>query len=526
VSGRPDVVVAGAGHNSLVAAAYLAKAGLRCLVLEARDTVGGDTNSEELTLPGFLHDTCSTAHNLIQASPTLTRRELPLQDYGLQYLHPDPVVHLPFPDGAWLTQWRDPDRTCEELARFSRRDADAYRRLLRDYESVAPLFGRFRHTPVGWGPPLQELLAGHADGGRWLRRQAMSAWDVVRDTFQDEHTRAFMLWMSFMTVQPVDRPGTGPLAYSLVYGRQRHSWTLPRGGSGALPTALARFVQANGGEVACGAPVTGLVVRGGRCVGVDTADGGRHLAGRAVLSTIHVKQLLQMAPASAWDDDFRYGVDTWRAGVSMFVAHYATTQPPRFPTGGGEVAAVASGTPHSVDRLLRVGAEHTRGIVATDEPVLLVLAPTVADPTRAPTGRHTLKIVGFQPYELPGGPQRWDELKDEVADANLAALRRYAPNLTDDVILAGHVKSPLDLERFNAHNWHGSCHGGDMGPAQSGALRPAPGWAGHRTPIPGLYQTGATTHPGGSVSAAPGRNAAMVMLADLGFRPEEVLASA
>jgi phytoene dehydrogenase-like protein len=526
MSGEPDVVVAGAGHNSLVAAAYLAKAGLRCLVLEARATVGGDTNSEELTLHGFVHDTCSTAHNLIQASPTLARRELPLEDYGLEYLHPDPVVHLPFPDGAWLTQWRDPDRTCAELARFSRHDADAYRRLLRDYESVAPLFGRFRHTPIGWGPPLPELLAGHPGGGRWLRRQAMSAWEVVRDTFQDEHTRAFMLWMSFMTVQPVDRPGTGPLAYSLVYGRQRHSWTLPKGGSGALPTALARFVEANGGEVLCDAPVTGLVLRGGRCVGVDSADGRRHLAARAVLSTIHVKQLVEMAPASAWDDAFRYGVDTWRAGVSMFVAHYATTQPPRFATDDGEIAAVASGTPQSVDRLLRVGAEHARGIVATDEPVLLVLAPTVADPTRAPAGRHTLKIVGFQPYELPGGPARWDRLKDQVADANLAALRRYAPNLRDDVLLASHVKSPLDLERFNAHNWHGSCHGGDMGPAQSGALRPAPGWAGHRTPIPGLYQTGATTHPGGSVSAAPGRNAAMVMLADLGFRPEEVLASA
>jgi phytoene dehydrogenase-like protein len=164
-----DVVVAGAGHNSLVAAAYLAKAGLRCLVVEARDGVGGDTNSEALTLPGFLHDTCSTAHNLIQASPTLAHRELPLEDYGLEYLHPDPVVHLPFPDGAWLTQWRDLDRTCEEFARFSRRDADAYRALLRAYESVAPLFGRWRNTPIGWGPTLPELLAGHPDGNRWLR---------------------------------------------------------------------------------------------------------------------------------------------------------------------------------------------------------------------------------------------------------------------------------------------------------------------------------------------------------------------
>jgi len=521
-----DVVVAGGGHNSLVAAAYLAKAGLRCLVVEARGTVGGDTNSERLTLPGFWHDTCSTAHNLIQASPTLARHELPLEDYGLEYLHPDPVVHLPFPDGTWLTQWRDADRTAEEFAKFSGRDADAYRRLLADYEAVAPLFGRWRHTPIGWGPALPELLGAHPDGARWLRRQAMSAWDVVRDAFADEHTRAFMLWMSFMTVQPVDRPGTGPLAYSLVFGRQRHSWTLPRGGSGALPQALASYVEAHGGTVVTGAEVTGLVIEGGRCTGVETADGATHRAGRAVLSTIHVKHLVEMAPATLWGDGFRYGVDTWQAGVSMFVAHYATTQPPRFPAGDGDIAAVASGTPGSVDRLLRLGSEFARGIVATDDPVLLVLAPTVADPGRAPGGRHTLKIVGFQPYDLPGGPERWDELKDKVAEANLAELRRYAPNLTDDTILASHVKSPLDLERFNAHNWHGSCHGGDQGPAQSGALRPAPGWAGHRTPIPGLYQTGSTTHPGGSVSAAPGRNAAMVLLRDLGYDPEAVVAGA
>ncbi len=521
-----DVVVAGAGHNSLVAAAYLAKAGLRCLVLEAREAVGGDTSSEELTLPGFWHDTCSTAHNLIQASPTLSRRELPLEDYGLEYLHPDPVVHVPFPDGAWLTQWRDPDRTCQEFARFSRRDADAYRRMLAAYESVAPLFGRWRNTPIGWGPPLPELLAGHPDGASWLRRQAMSAWEVISDQFEDEHTRAFLLWMSFMTVQPVDRPGTGSLAYSLVFGRQRHSWTLPKGGSAALPLALARFLEANGATLLTGAPVTGLLLEGGRCVGVESAGGQRHRAARAVLSTVHVKQLVEMAPAAVWDDDFRHGIDTWQAGTSMFVAHYATAQPPRFPVDGGEIASVAAGTPQSVQRMLRVGSEFTRGLLATDDPVLLVLAPTVADPSRAPAGRHTLKVVGFQPYELAGGPQRWDQLKEEVAEANLAALRRYAPNLDQDAILASHVKSPLDLERFNPHNWHGSCHGGDMGPAQSGALRPAPGWAGHRTPIPGLYQTGATTHPGGSVSAAPGRNAAMVLLRDLGFDPQEVLAGA
>jgi phytoene dehydrogenase-like protein len=520
-----DVVVAGAGHNGLVAAAYLSRAGFRCLVLEARDEIGGDTSTEELTLPGFRHDSCSTAHNLIQASPTLRDDELHLGDYGLEYLYPDPVVHVPFPDGTWLTQWRDAERTAEEFARFSEADAESFRRLMAEYERVAPVFGRYRYTPIGWGPSLPELLAEHPEGSRWLRLQAMSAWEVIQDAFEDPHTRAFMLWMAFMTVQPPERPGTGALAYSLLFGRQRHSWTLPRGGSGSLPAALARVIEEHGGEIVTGRPVSGLIIQAHRCVGVETADGERHLADRAVLSSIHVKHLIDMAPPEAWDEAFRFGVQTWRPGVSMFVTHYATSEPPGFAVEGGPLESVASGTPVSVQRMLRVGSDVVRGVVATDDPVLLVLAPTVADPSRAPDGRHTLKIVGFHPYDVAdGGPGRWDEIEDEVSAANLAHLRRYAPNMTDDVILGRVVKSPVGLERFNAHNWHGSCHGGDQGPAQSGALRPAPGWAGHRTPIDGLYQTGSTTHPGPSVSAGPGRNAASVLLRDLGTSIEEVVA--
>src|SRR5439155_1579301 len=213
----------------------------------------------------------------------------------------------------------------------------------------------------------------------WVRRQAQSGWEIIRDAFQDWHTRAFMLWMTFMTMQPPDRPGTGWLAYSIPYGRQAHSSTLPKGGSAALPPALAPCIEAHG------------------------------------------------------------------------------------------------------------------GIVALEDPVLLVVCPTVADPSRAPAGRHTLKVIGFQPYELPAGPARWDEIEAGVSAANLAQLRRYAPNVTDATILGSRIESPLGLERLNRHNWHGSCHGGDMSPAQSGHLRPVPGWAQHRLPIPGLYQTGATT---------------------------------
>jgi phytoene dehydrogenase-like protein len=158
-----------------------------------------------------------------------------------------------------------------------------------------------------------------------------------------------------------------------------------------------------------------------------------------------------------------------------------------------------------VARLLRVGSEFTQGRVAAADPPLLVLCPTVADPTRTPHGQHTLKVIGFQPYELAAGSERWDELKAGVAAANLEQLRRYAPGLGKESILGEAIKSPLDLERFNANNWHGTCHGGYRCLVDV------------RTPIPGLYQTGSNTHPGGSVSAAPGRNAAMVVLRDLGI---------
>jgi phytoene dehydrogenase-like protein len=511
-----DIVVAGAGHNSLVAAAYLAKAGFRVLVLEERPVVGGNTATEELTLPGVRHDSCSTAHNLIQASPAL--RELRLvEDYGLEYLHPDPVVHVVFGDGESLTQWRDLERTCDEFARFSTRDAEAYRRLIADYDAAKGVFGAYRNNPVGRAPRPDEVL-----DSTWKRRLAMSAWDVIRAEFEDWHSQAFMLWMAFMTVQPADRPSTGLLAYSLAYGRQQHSWTLPRGGSAALPLALARLIEDHRGTVVTGARVSGLVLEGGRCVGVETESGETYRAGRAVLSTVHVKHLAEMAPRETWGDEFLYGVDRWREGVCLFPTHYATTEAPTFPVKGGTVTPVASGTAPSVDRLLRVGSDVGRGLLAADDPPLLVVCGSVADPSRAPEGQHALKVIGFHPYELAdGGAARWEEVKEEVAARNLEQLGRFAPNVTEEAILATVVKSPPDLERMNAHNWHGTCHGGDMSPAQSGALRFGP-----RTPIEGLYQTGGTTHPGGSVSAAPGRNSAIVLLEDLGTSLEEVVRSA
>src|SRR4029077_11024740 len=181
--------------------------------------------------------------------------------------------------------------------------------------------------------------------------------------------------------------------------------------------------------------------------------------------------------------------------------------PGGFQVEGGLSEPMGVGIMSTATRALRMGYDYARGEINVEDPVLLAVCPTLADPGRAPPGKHTVKVIGFQPYDLAQGPQHWDEIKEQVSQANLKYLRRFATNLTDDKILARVVESPLDLERMNPHNWRGSCHGGAQNAAQSANMRPVPGWAAHRMPIPGLYQTGSTTPPGGVLLCVPRRDA-------------------
>ena len=237
-----------------------------------------------------------------------------------------------------------------------------------------------------------------------------------------------------------------------------------------------------------------------------------------------------MAPKAAWGDEFLDGVSTFQTGSSGLNTLYACKEPILFPETGGtglvDPAPVHARTNWSMERALRFDMELMVGDVNPDdpEPVLHIVQPSVVDPSRAPAGFHTVRVLGRQPFNLRnGGPERWDEIKERVADSHLRAIQRVAKNFTDDKILGRFILSPVDLERQNPGMYHGSCHGGTDGPAQAGELRPVPGWAQHRMPIPGLYQTGGTTHPGGGVGGRPGRNAAMVILKDFGTSIEEAV---
>jgi phytoene dehydrogenase-like protein len=448
-----DVVVAGAGHNSLVCAAYLARAGLRVLVLERAQRIGGDTSTEEVTLPGFRHDMCASAHTVFQSGPIVRNDELALGSHGLRYLFPEPAAVMPFLDGRSITMFRDPAATVREIARFSAADARAYERLLADWDAIKAVNTRLRFSPAVSPSEAIAALEATSAGVEAVRWRYASALDVVRERFGDERVRSFFLWLSLMTMQNVDQPGSGLNALSLPAGRQTFSWTTAEGGSGALPDALARIVVERGGEIRTGAEVTRVLVDDGRATGVVTADGTEHHAKRAVVSTIHVMHLPAVVGPARLGEDFAAGLARWRTGLTMFVTHYALDAAPLYRTEQGPVASVGAGICGSTEELLDALAAFRRGDVHLERPPLLAINATAVDPTRAPAGKHTLKIVGFLPYELrDGGPERWDGIKDGVSDALFDHYLRHVDGLTRANVLATHIESPLDLERRNPHN--------------------------------------------------------------------------
>jgi phytoene dehydrogenase-like protein len=519
-SERFDFVIAGAGHNSLICAAYLSKGGHKVLVLEGRPTIGGGTKTAEVCLPGFKEDLCSTVHSGISNNPLIRNNELNLRDYGYgEYIDPDPVMHIPFLDGAFITVWRDIDRTCETISRFSKKDAETFRRMVAEFKAYSAATSANRGESADAGAPKIPKA------GVWQRRMAMSGYDLVCELYESDYMRRANMVCGHFGSVPGGDPGTGNQAFALVV-QQISGRVIPKGGSGTLSVALGRFIEAHNGVLLPNKPVTRLLTENNKCVGVECADGSSYRAEKSVISTIHIKNLVKMAPRELWGEEFLEGVELYQPEHAMLSLHYATTEPPKYPlASGGTISTCESAIAPPLDYYLRLNAIEARGEINNDDPPgLQVVCPSVADPSRAPAGYHTLKIESNLPYTLKEGPKHWDNIKDQVADALLNHLRRFAPNLTPDKFLGKFIESPLDIERMNPSMWRGSTHGGAMSPAQTGSMRPVPGWANYRMPIAGLYQTGACTNPGGAVTGMPGRNAAAVILKDLGSSLEEVVA--
>ena len=498
---RADVVVVGAGHNALVCAAYLAQAGLRVTVLEGNAAIGGNTITEELTLPGWHHDSCSSAHVVIQSNPLILNDELGLKaQYGLEYHVTDPAVVVPLEDDDALIIHPDVEATAKEFERFSVDDANALRAMMREWNDGL----RVAHAYFQAGLEMPD--------DDWSRRyeelRLESAWGVVRTTFTHPVIQRAMAWMAFATIQPPTRRGTGALPAAIVAGRLRFGWTTPAGGSGALPEALRRHVEDHGGTVLTNAWVDRYLVENGHCVGVTTSEGRTFRAERAVVTSAHLTTLPGALVGAV--PELERAAQAWQPGLSVFAVHFALGRHVTYRSAAGAIPAVAGalGSPQGLLTQVEAALE---GRVAAEDPWLLMVDSTVIDPERAPGA--TFKFLTIAPMLFEGRP--WsDQDASNFARHLLSVARRYVKGLDDDNIFATYVESPTTLAAHNRANIAGSCHGGEFALADGSVI---PGWLDYRSDLPGLYLTGSTSHPGGSVSGRPGRNSARVLLRDLGI---------
>jgi phytoene dehydrogenase-like protein len=500
-AGGFDYVVAGAGHNSLICAAYLAKAGYRVLVLEGRPMIGGGVKTAEILLPGFKQDTCSSSHHIIARNPLLRDNELGLRDYGYETFDPEVVVHFPFLDGASVTVFlKDVERTAATIARVSKKDAETFRRLAAARARVAAL------APADRAKSREAVY--------FQRLEALSAYDAARQIWESPVMQAANLSGGKWPGVPGSDPGTGAQALSMMAhlaGR-----TMPKGGSGMLSVALGRFIEANNGVILTSKPVTQLIIEDGKCMGVECQDGSQYRAQKAVVSTIHAKHLIAMAPRKLWGDAFSDSVDLWQPEHGMFAFHYALSEVPAYPLAeGGTIASAEASIMQRPESIFVLNSDQARGELNLDDYPLQIVHPSVYDKSRVPPGCSSIKIEGTAPYALKEGPGHWDLIKERVADMVLTRYLRHSANLSKDKILAKVIMSPLDIERMNPAMWRASAHHMDK---RWGNFAP------YRMPIPGLYQTGACTEAGGSVTGMPGRNAAAVILRDEGKTLEQVVA--
>jgi len=502
-----DVIVVGGGHNALTCAAYLAEAGLTVTVLEGRDIVGGNTVTEELTLPGWKHDSCSSAHVVIQSNPLLLNDELGLKSrYGLTYIVTDPAVVLPVEDGDALIIHSNLDATCATIAQHSARDADALRQMMADWHGGL----KVAHAYFQAGLPLPD----NEWSDRYEELRQRSAWDVVMTTFEHPLIQRAVMWMGFATIQPPQRPGTGALPAAILAGRLSFGWTTPVGGSDALPKALVAHLEDHGSQVVASAWVSDYLTENGRCVGVRCADGRTFRATKAVVAGSHLKTLSDALDTPA--PRLSAAAAQWQPGLSVFAVHFALREHPTYRTVEGHVPAVAGGI-GSPEGLAKQVDAALRGDVDLSSPWLLMVDSTVVDPDRAPGA--AFKFLTIAPMERDG--QLWTEAQTlDYANQLVAFARRYVTGFDDDNILAMRPESPTSIAAHNLANIAGSCHGGEFLLADGSVI---PGWREIRTEVDGLYLTGSTSHPGGSVSGRPGRNAAREVLRDFGIDPASVM---
>ena len=525
-----DVVVIGGGHNGLVCAAYLGAAGLRVVVLERREVVGGAAVTEEF-VPGFRNSVAAYTVSLL--NPKVIR-DLELADHGLRIVERRISNFLPLGDAGYLKVGGG--RTAEEVAKFSPRDAarlDAYAERL---DSIADVLrDMVLETPPnvtdrGWTAALPQMLSGARVGRRIsrlpmpLRRELLdlfvkSAGDYLDGWFESAPIKAAYGFDGIVgNYASPYTPGSAYVLLHHVFGEvngKKGVWGHAIGGMGSITQAMARAAERRGVVIRPGHAVREVRIIDGRAVGVVTAS-GEEIRARCVVSNLNPKLLFgSMVDPDALDPDFRARIERWRCGSGTFRMNVALAELPDFSALPGRECA----------------EHHTAGIIMapslaymdqayldakaggwSKRPIVEMLIPSTLDDTLAPPGRHVASL--FCQHVAPVLPDgtSWYDRREQVADVMIDLVDSYAPNFKK-AVLGRQILSPLDLERTFGLTGGDIFHGA-LSLDQLFSARPMLGHADYRGPVPGLYLCGSGTHPGGGVTGAPGHNAAREILAD------------
>jgi phytoene dehydrogenase-like protein len=524
MSRKFDAIVIGGGHNGLVTAAYLARAGKSVVVLERRSVLGGAAVTEEV-FPGFKISVCSYVVSLLR--PEIIR-ELDLPRHGLEILPLDGTF-TPMPDGDYLWRVNDHAKTRREIARHSKLDAEAYdeygRAMIEMGRFVKPILSMTPPDPTSLNPRgLKDLLylarrfqkLPYEDRYNQIQLMTMSAVDFLDQWFETDVLKATMSASGIIgTFLGVRSPGT---AYVLLHhymgeidGAFR-SWGFARGGTGAISNAIGEAAREAGVEIRVDAPVEKIMVVNGRAQGVVLKNGDE-ITAPVVCSSVDPRlTFFKMVGREHLDGEFVEDIERYKFRGSSGKVNLALDGLPDFrslPGPGNHLRGAISISP-SVDYMERAYDDAKYGRFSR-RPYIDMVIPSLTDPSVAPPGKHVLScFVQYAPYNLKEG--NWDAKREEFGDTVVDTIAEHAPNLKS-LILHRQVVTPLDLEREFGLS-EGNIFQGELSLEQLFFLRPAPGWAQYRTPIRNLYMGGSATHPGGGIMGAPGRNAALKILKD------------
>lgn len=511
-----DTLVVGSGHNALVSACYLAREGWSVHVLERDTTPGGAVSTVE-RFPGYAVDRGSSAHIMVRHSGII--EELDLAAHGLRYLECDPWAFAPPPPGTdrpGMVFHRDLDRTCTSIENAcGSREADAYRRFVADWgPRSAAVMKSFANPPTGrhllssfWGLDAK-------GGGSALSRRFLTTGDTLLDEyFDDEPLKAALAWFGAQSGPPMSEPGTAAM---VGFAALMH--TLPPGravgGSGALTQALLSRLESDGGSVTCGDAVT-EIRRTGSTWTVRTAAGSVFTA-RTVIAGCHILTTLDLLGRGGYDAG---KLEQWRRAVRVgpgigMVLRLGTDALPRY-LGADDPADTTTGLQLLVDDRAQLRLAHGAAMAGElpPRPSVLGMSFSAIDPTIAPAGEHQVTLWSqWHPYRLSGG-RTWDEVAESETERILAEMELRAPGFTDSV-RHRYVQTPASIES-ELGLLGGNVMHVEMSLDQMFLWRPLPELSGYRVPdAPGMYLTGASTHPGGGVSGASGRSAARTVLAD------------